>query len=537
MTVPDTLREALAERYTLERPIGQGGMATVYLAADRKHGRRVAVKILRPDLVATLGAARFLREIQIAARLQHPHILLLIDSGEAGGFLYYVMPFVDGESLRGRLEREGPLLPATALRIARQVGDALDYAHRHGVVHRDIKPENILLADGHAIVADFGVAKALSEATDKTITRTGYPVGTIGYMSPEQAAGFGDLTARSDVFSLACVVYEMLVGQVPGQWPSEDSVRMLRLLDAPGPHREVLEALPAGVEQALVRGLALRPEQRFAQPSELVDALEAAFEGRPRFSDTQVRSIVQRASELEVAAPTQTGALSLGGIQRIAADVGIPPEHVERAAREVARPVGAAPPAAPPKAGWFLGSPNRIVVERIVTGEVSDQEYATLVDEVRLVAGNVGQASTLGRSLSWQAVWSAGQVGREIGFSVNPANGQTRIRIEERLTPIAGGLFGGLMGGFGGVSIPLSIIMGAEVLHAPILIPVFLAAGIGGSWSVARGAFKSTHAKRLAELEGLADRLAGYIRESIEADQQLRLGPGRGRGSGRRPAS
>ncbi len=197
-------------------------MATVFLARDEKHGRRVAVKVLRPDLAASLGAKRFLWEIGIAAQLQHPHILGLIDSGEATGFLYYVMPFIEGESLRGRMDR-GPMPPEEVVALSRQVGDALEHAHRQGVIHRDIKPENILLSDGHAIVADFGIATAVTAASDRSITRTGFPVGTVGYMSPEQAAGFAELNERSDVFSLTCVIYEMLVGQVPGMWPSEES--------------------------------------------------------------------------------------------------------------------------------------------------------------------------------------------------------------------------------------------------------------------------------------------------------------------------
>ena len=190
-------------------------MATVYLAHDRRHEREVAVKVLRQDLAATLGAERFLKEIQIAARLTHPHILPVHDSGEAGGFLYYVMPFIDGLSLRQRLEARGALVEADALEITRRVGDALTYAHRMGVVHRDIKPENILFAQGHPIVADFGIAKAVSTAGEQHLTRTGFPIGTPGYMSPEQAAGLSDLDARTDVYSLAIVVYEMLVGSAP----------------------------------------------------------------------------------------------------------------------------------------------------------------------------------------------------------------------------------------------------------------------------------------------------------------------------------
>ncbi len=193
---PDGLVTALADRYDLERELGSGGMAVVYLATDRKHDRRVALKVLRPELAASLGADRFLREIQIAARLTHPHILPLYDSGEACGFLYYVMPYVEGETLRARLEREGRPPPEQVARIAEEVARALDYAHRHGVVHRDIKPENILLEDGHAVVADFGVARAVSTAGGEQLTHTGLAVGTPLYMSPEQAAGSSDVDGR-----------------------------------------------------------------------------------------------------------------------------------------------------------------------------------------------------------------------------------------------------------------------------------------------------------------------------------------------------
>ena len=526
MTAPAPLAAALADRYQFDRVIGQGGMATVYLARDLKHGRSVAVKVLRPDLAATLGAERFLREIQIAAQLQHPHILLLIDSGEANGYLYYVMPFIDGESLRGRLDREGTLPAAAVLELARQVGDALEYAHRHGLVHRDIKPENILLSDGHAIVADFGIAKALTAATDKGLTRTGYPIGTVGYMSPEQAAGFAELNERSDVFSLGCVLYEMLVGKVPGMWPSEESVRVLRFLEAPADHRAKLDRLPGAAEQALIKSLALRPEQRFASPRDLVNALVAAFGEKPRYSDTQVRGIVARAAELEAVAPTSAGNLSLGGIQQLAADVGIPPEHVARAAKELShRPSGAIRP----KVNPFLGSPGRIIVERIVDGEIAEVEYPVLVDEVRMTIGNVGQPSTLGRSLSWRTVGPNASQGRQVSLSVTPSGGQTRIRLEENLGPAAGGWFGGLMGGLGGTSIPFSVMLAVEAFHLPMLIPVFLATGVGGAYALARKMFRGAHDRRLAELEALADRIAGYAADRVHGGRGA-LGPGAGGG-------
>src|SRR5215212_656148 len=209
------LQSALADRYRLDREAGAGGMATVYLAQDIRHDRRVAVKVLRPELAAVIGAERFLAEIKLTANLQHPHILPLFDSGEADGFLFYVMPFVEGDTLRDRLNREKQLAVPDAMRIADEVAAALDYAHRHGVVHRDIKPENILLHDGSALVADFGIALAASKAGGTRITETGMSLGTPHYMSPEQAMGQREITARSDVYALGAMTYEMLVGDPP----------------------------------------------------------------------------------------------------------------------------------------------------------------------------------------------------------------------------------------------------------------------------------------------------------------------------------
>ncbi|MFB3069188.1 MAG: serine/threonine-protein kinase, partial [Gemmatimonadales bacterium] len=211
----DRLSDALSDRYRIERELGAGGMATVYLAEDLKLHRKVAVKVLRPELAAALGPERFLREIEIAAKLHHPHILALHDSGEAGGFLYFVMPYVEGESLRDRLDREKQLPVEEALQYAREVADALGSAHRQGVVHRDIKPENILLYEGEPLVADFGIALAVSAAGGARLTETGLSLGTPQYMSPEQAMGDRQLEPPSDIYSLGCVLYEMLAGDPP----------------------------------------------------------------------------------------------------------------------------------------------------------------------------------------------------------------------------------------------------------------------------------------------------------------------------------
>ena len=269
------LSSVLAERYRIERKIGSGGMATVYLARDLKHDRDVAVKVLRPDLAAVLGAQRFLNEIRITARLDHPHILTLIDSGTADGLLYYVMPFVRGESLRARLERERQLPVEEALDITRQITSALDYAHRQDVVHRDIKPENILLHEGEAVLADFGIAMAVRGAGGDRLTESGVSLGTPQYMSPEQAAGDRLIDARSDVYSMGAVLYEMLAGEPPFTGASMQSL-VAKLLTEPPTRLRVLRAtVPHAVDEAVARALAKAPADRPATAGDFARALSA----------------------------------------------------------------------------------------------------------------------------------------------------------------------------------------------------------------------------------------------------------------------
>ncbi len=267
------LASALADRYQIERELGQGGMATVYLAHDLKHDRDVAIKVLHPDLGAALGSERFLSEIKTTARLQHPHILPLLDSGDAGGLLYYVMPLATGETLRARLERERQLPIEDAVRIATEVADALSAAHALGIVHRDIKPENILLQGGHALVADFGIALAVQQAGGQRMTQTGLSLGTPQYMSPEQAMGDKTLDARSDIYALGAVTYEMLVGQPPFTGATVQVIVAKVMTERPTAPSAVRDTVPASVEHAVLKALAKLPADRFATADKFADAL------------------------------------------------------------------------------------------------------------------------------------------------------------------------------------------------------------------------------------------------------------------------
>jgi eukaryotic-like serine/threonine-protein kinase len=272
-----SLETALAGRYAFERELGRGGMATVYLARDLRHDRPVALKVLHPELAASLGSDRFLREIRMAARLQHPHILTVLDSGEipmpgAPPLLWFTMPFIRGESLRDRLKRETQLPVEDALRIAREAADALGYAHEEGIIHRDIKPENILLAGAHALVADFGIARALGSTDEEKLTETGMAVGTPAYMSPEQASGQRELDARTDIYSLGVVLYEMLAGETPFAAPTAQAMIARRFMETARPVRQLREAVPEAVEQALQKALARTAADRFSSAAQFAAA-------------------------------------------------------------------------------------------------------------------------------------------------------------------------------------------------------------------------------------------------------------------------
>ena len=319
MTALDRLSAALADRYRIERELGQGGMATVYLAEDLKHKRRVAVKVLKPELAAVLGAERFVQEITTTAALQHPHILPLFDSGTADSFLFYVMPFIDGETLRSKLDRETQLGVEEAVKITTEVADALHYAHEHGVIHRDIKPENILLQNGRPMVADFGIALAVSAAAGGRMTETGLSLGTPHYMSPEQATAEKDISARSDIYSLATVLYEMLAGSPPHVGASAQQIIMKIVTEQARPVTEIRKSVPEQVAGAIAQALEKLPADRFASAAEFSAALEGRIATRAAARHSQLsveqgpwRRIALAAATLAVISATVAGWALLG---------------------------------------------------------------------------------------------------------------------------------------------------------------------------------------------------------------------------------
>ena len=311
----ERLAAALADRYRIERELGSGGMATVYLANDLRHDREVAIKLLHSDLGALLGSERFLTEIKTTARLQHPHILPLLDSGEAGGLLFYVMPYVRGETLRSRLERDRQLPIDEAIRIAREVADALGAAHGLGIIHRDIKPENILLQGGHALVADFGIALAVQQAGGNRMTQTGLSLGTPQYMSPEQAMGERSIGARSDIYALGAVTYEMLTGDPPFTGSTIQAIVAKVLSERPTPIRTLRETVPAHVEQAVLTALAKLPADRFGSAAEFAAALGG--------TGSALGSMAPAASAKTRPGRSRTTEMILGGIALVSLGLGV----------------------------------------------------------------------------------------------------------------------------------------------------------------------------------------------------------------------
>jgi serine/threonine-protein kinase len=303
MATLEQVRTAFAQSYAVEREVGQGGMATVYLARDLKHGRQVALKVLRPELASAMGGDRFPREIQILAQLAHPHILPLHDSGELGGFLFYVMPFVEGESLRAKLQRGGPLPVREVISILREVTDALSYAHERGIVHRDIKPDNVMLSGRHAVVTDFGVAKALSAASNDTLTTVGIALGTPSYMSPEQAMGETDLDGRSDIYSLGAMAFEMLTGEPPFGKPTAQAILSAHVMEAPPDVTTKRTDIPPALAEFIHKCLAKEKFSRWQTAEEMLPVLENALTPSGGLTPTSTRPV-----KAAIKAPTKPAA-------------------------------------------------------------------------------------------------------------------------------------------------------------------------------------------------------------------------------------
>ena len=513
--VPTDLASALAERYDLRGVLGRGGMAVVYMGYDRKHQREVAIKVLRPDIASVIGADRFLKEIQIVARLVHPHILSLHDSGEAEGFVYYVMPYIDGGSLRDRMQQEKRMSAQRATEIASPIADALSYAHRQGVLHRDIKPENVLFAGAHPIVADFGIAKAVSSATSGAqLTRTGISLGTPGYMSPEQAAGFADVDARTDVYALAILVYEMIVGEIPGRWVTEDSTRAARFLDCTSSHRAPLSGVGVLVEGALVRALALRPDQRTQTPAAFLEELRGQAQAtRRKYRPDEIEAIVNRAAEVEV--PSEAGSMTIGGVEQIARAVGIDTSAVRSAASHLSpRSSSRETALEQPKTNHLIGGPTRLLYQRVVSGELAEGDYPLLVDEIRTIIGEVGQVSQLGHSFTW--VLNKGSSGiRSIEVAVTVRGGKTRITVQENLGNLIGAIFGGIGGGLGGGGAGPMVGITAGALHAPAALAFMIPAWLGLVYLTARTSYYYAVKRREKTLTLLIDRLTDLSRDLI----------------------
>ncbi|MEJ2482813.1 MAG: serine/threonine-protein kinase [Gemmatimonadota bacterium] len=509
----DRLHAALTGVYALDRELGRGGMSTVFLARDLKHDRDVALKVLRPDLASAVGSERFLREIKVTASLNHPHILPLLDSGAIDELVYYVMPYVTGGSLRDRLISGGPFGMEEALKILGQVSAALDYAHRMEIVHRDIKPENILFSEGLAVVADFGIAQAVAQADRVTLTRTGYPVGTLGYMSPEQAAGRTDLDYRTDVFSLGAVAYEMLVGQTPDGWPAPEDSRLGRLTDAPPAHRVRLDAMPGRVEQALARALALRPSDRFASTGALHAALAEAAGERIEVSEEEMRQIFERAASPDAGE----------WIRGAPAEIGIPPERVREAAlgirREHAAPKLRDPgPVVPDNTGvTFQNSPdveyakNRLRAVRVLPVELEERDLPSLVSVIENELDLIGHASVVGRTLTWSPA-GQGSEGRHMVVTVRPHPEGTQVHLEERLD------FAGWKVSPPGLGAGAGMLLGAAAaamfgLDGAAILALALPGGVLGAFMIVKGIENTMRVTRQPQMQRLLNRLSLAIGE------------------------
>jgi len=535
---------ALAGQYELEREIGRGGMGVVYLARDARLDRQVAIKTLPVHLANDpVVRERFLREARTAARLSHPNIVPIHRADEIAGHVFFVMGYVDGESLAQRIRRLGRITPRETVREMADVAAALGYAHAHGVIHRDVKAENILLdaKTGRAMVTDFGIAR-LAEAAP--LTATGQVLGTVYYVSPEQVSG-ERIDARSDIYSLGVVGFLALSGRFPFEAELASAVLIAHVTKSAPPLHTLADDVPRPLADVVDRCLSKDAAARYQSCAELSDALELVHltddraSDSPRtpsklVSDTEAQQIWQRAADLQAltgATPQPpavaevrdasrdadvTRGFRLTQIRDAAVEAGIPAKYIEQVFAEhglAASQQTASVVDRTAAANRFLGSPTRLEYEIVVDGEMPTSDYDLLLDVIRRDVGESGSLGTVGRSFSWQ---SAGR--RNIQVSVVPRNGKTTIRVSENLRNLAGGLFGGIMGGYGGGTTGMWVAV-AVGTHSVV---VGIAAWLGNlalAYGVARGILRSAGNRRGDSLRNLAQALASEARLAIDAAQ------------------
>lgn len=549
---------ALAGQYELECEIGRGGMGIVYRARDLKLDRRVAIKTLPAHLAGDpVVRERFVREARTAAALSHQNIVPIHRADELGGQVFFVMGYVDGESLAQRIKTLGRIDPREVLGELIDVSEALAYAHGHGVIHRDVKAENILIdrVTGRALVTDFGIAR-LAEAAP--LTATGQVLGTVYYLSPEQVSG-ERVDARSDIYSLGVVGYFALAGRFPFDAELASAVLIAHVTKSAPPLHTVAPDTPRPLADIIDRCLAKDPAARFASCAELGNALRAITPivekevseraavaamspaipvKAPLVSDTEAQSIWQRAAELQAMtgitqrpAPVvpprdpsrdlaRTSGYQLGDVRDAAVEAGIPGPYVDRAMAERGlAPSGPRPPARvtlvdrSKRPNAFLGSSTHLAFEVVVDGEMPEDDFDLLIDVIRSTTGEAGQVSGVGRSFTWQCSIQGGR--RNLQVTVIPRRGKTTIQVSENLRNVAGGLFGGLMGGLGGGTTGLWAAIGAS-MHDPALGVTLWCCSLGTTYVGARFFLHRTSTRRAKAVRELAEALAAQARESID---------------------
>ena len=541
MTTPtaefETLASALKGQYHVQREVGRGGMGIVYAAHDDRLDRPVAIKTLPPHLMADATVRdRFLREARTAAALSHPNIVPVHRADEIGGSVFFVMGFVDGESLAHRIQAKGALSPRELLPILHDVLDALGYAHTRGVIHRDVKAENILLDShtGRAMVTDFGIARVAAAAP---MTATGTVLGTVSYMSPEQVAG-DQIDGRSDLYSLGVLAFYALAGRFPFESETPSAVLVAHVTRQPPALRDVAPSVPEAVAAIVDRLLSKDPADRYEYAEECLEELVnverdlVASGAGDVVSSTEAHAVWERAAYLqemtgnEVAPPelrrrdgarrpvSLTSGYKVDEVREAAEAVGIKDKYVERALAE--RRGGATPPTGVRSGPGdtknpFLGDSTTITYEAVVDGEMRERDFDLMIDIVRRALNDTGNVSAVGRSLSW----SSADKQRKVQVSVLVRDGRTSIYVSERLRDLAGGLFGGIMGGGGGGLMGPSIAFGMEVVGSAFAAVGCVLASVGLGYTVARTIFTNIVRKRRNVLQEMTQRLAEQAKRSL----------------------